>query len=851
MKKLFATILCALSASAMTLMAVPAKPTPFKYTQPDGTTVMLQLRGDERSHVMTTTEGYPVARDADGYYCFAELDAENVLKATEVRAGNISDLNMTERSRIVGIAPSDVNKILAVRSSGKFKSPARMSGHNGIGLMDDAFLGYKELKGLVILAQYTDVKFASGNDKEFFSRMLNEKGFKDYNATGSARDYFIDSSNGAFIPEFDVYGPVTLPNSMSYYGGNDDDGNDLRPAQMIRDACKGLDGEINFKDYDIDGDGYVDNVFVFYAGYGEASYGSENTVWPHQWEISAAGLSLKLDGVYINKYACSNEMELNYSGNPVPDGVGTFVHEFSHVLGLPDLYDTSGNGSWTPGPWSVLDQGPYNNDSRTPPAYSVFERNALGWCEPVEITGAASVSLEAINKSNRAYLIPTSKQNEFFLIENRQQTGWDKYLPGHGMLVWHIDYNQNVWYRNAVNNTSSHNYVDIEEAGGSYAEYNNNYNAYMKALAEYPFPGTKGVTSFTDSTTPSMKTWAGKELGLPITDIAETDGVITFNVAGGRCDAEVPVIAQPSEKGDDWFVATWNASEGAVSYILTVEQYSESAAATETAGFGSSSTAVLPEGWELIGTSARDVYMTNGNFGESAPSLKLSKTGYGFETREFDRDVKSIVFWLKGQGTDSKSSLLVEGYANSMWTEITTIKPQQNKAETVTLGDIPDGVRKIRVIYTKSSGNVAIDDFAVTYGGSGNVALPGYDELNVGNVTSYKVTGIPADAASLSYKVRAVDAGGNRSAYSEVCQVSLGEAGIEPVTVGNSASLMVSGLSVTYTGTADDTVTVYDLRGHTVVTANADSEGSAEITLPSAGIYILHSPGLTEKIAAK
>lgn len=859
MKKLFTTVLSAMMASGMTLMAVPAKPTPFRFIQPDGTAVMLQLKGDERSHVMTTTEGYPVARDADGYYCFAETDGGGALKPTSVRAALVSSLNSVERTAIAGISPADALKSLKTRNSGKFHAPARISGHGGIGLMDDAFLGYKELKGLVILAQFSDVKFSSTCDNAFFTRMLNEKGFSEYGGTGSARDYFIDSSNGAFVPEFDVYGPVTLPNEMAYYGGNDKSGNDEHPAEMIRDACEKLKDVINFKDYDIDGDGYVDNVFVFYAGYGEASYGSDDTVWPHQWELASAGLSLTLDGVKINKYACSNELEEDAYGNAIPDGVGTFVHEFSHVLGIPDLYTTDSDGSWTPGPWSVMDQGPYNNDSRTPPAYSAYERNALGWCEPVVIDGPESVSLEAITESNKAYLIPTSKQNEFFLIENRQQTGWDKYLPGHGMLVWHIDYNQNVWYSNSVNNTESHNYVDLEEACGDYVDIDDyydyrgylDYDSYIDALAAYSFPGTKGVREFTDDTRPSMKTWAGTGLGLPITNITETDGVITFDVAGGRCDAEVPVVNAPLEKGDDWFVASWNASEGATAYLLTVEHYQDAVSKTETAGFGSGSSVTLPQGWELIKTSATDVYTTNGNYGVSSPSIKLSKSDYGFMTREYENDITGLSFWLKGQSTDNRSCLYVEGAVSGKWVQIKTIMPKLNAAMTVEISDFPAGVRQLRVIYSKSKGNVAIDDFTVTYGGTGFVALEGYKDLNVGNVTSYKVTGVPANDAALSYKVRAVDASGHRTAYSGSQSVDLGNAGIESVAVNSAFDFSVNGLEVTCRGAAYGHVYVFDLSGRLVGSASADGEGIAVVVLPSNGAFILKTSRHSEKILVK
>ena len=210
-----------------------------------------------------------------------------------------------------------------------------------------------------------------------------------------------------------------------------------------------------------------------------------------------------------------------------PDGVGTFIHEFSHVMGLPDLYATDYSTAFTPGEWSVLDYGPYNNDGCTPPIYSIYERYALGWIEPTVIDGPATIRLDNVME-NKGCIIPTKRANEFFLLENRQQTGWDTFIPGHGMLVWHVDYNSYIWAQNTVNNNASHQYVDLEEADNIRSE---------NTRAGDAFPGTSKVTSFTDTTTPSMKTWTGAKLNLPITDITETDGIITFNVAGGDINA--------------------------------------------------------------------------------------------------------------------------------------------------------------------------------------------------------------------------------------------------------------------------------------------------------------------------
>lgn len=418
----------------------------------------------------------------------------------------------------------------------------------GPGLYDYSFPCTGKQKVLVILVEFKDVKFNSKNKAQYsktdahtyFSEMLNKKGFDTYGGTGSARDWFLDNSNGKFDPEFDVYGPVSLPQNMKYYGANNYSGDDVRAYQMVVDACKALDGEINFRDYDRNGDGYVDNVYVFYAGYGEADSDEEDAVWPHSWEISSAtapnnwtsGDPLTLDGVNIDRYACSNEtcgiIGYDDRGNSIyadrPDGIGTFVHEFSHVMGLPDLYYTGSyedNSVFTPGAFSVMDYGPYNNDGRTPPNYSTYERYALDWITP-EVMPSGNRSLENLADCNKAFIVKTDREQEFFLFENRQQTGWDEYIPGHGMLVWHIDFDEQVFYDNAVNNTRNHQYVDLVEADNVQSEYSREAD---------PFPGTRNKTSFGSLTRPSLRSWSGGSTGVELTDISESGGKIFFTAA--------------------------------------------------------------------------------------------------------------------------------------------------------------------------------------------------------------------------------------------------------------------------------------------------------------------------------
>ncbi len=511
-------------------------------------------------------------RDAEGRYCYATVDVAGRAVASRFQARDAAMRTVAEKAFISTLDTQFIGTKIFERTSTMRKASTNISAGIGLDPGDTCFPHEGDVHALVLLVEYSDVKFKVPSPSDYYERFLNEEGFTDDKATGSCRDYFMSVSNGRFRPTFDVVGPITLSRSMSYYGGNDIWGNDQRPEQMVIDACKLIDDDIDFNDYDIDGDGEVDNIYIIYAGKGEASYGSESSVWPHRWTLDAAGASLRLDGVKINNYGCCNEWD-----DIRPSGIGTFCHEFGHVMGLPDLYSTDYGGAEraTPDSYDVMDRGSYNNDGRTPPAYSAFERNAMGWIDLQVIDGPDAITLDNIADSNTACIIPTGDKNEFFLLENRQLTGWDTYIPGHGMLIWHIHFDLGVWKDNSVNNDVNHQYVDIVEAGGRA----NSSNAAV--LKSYPFPGTSRNTEFTDDSDPAMVTWDEKTLGLPITEIEENNGLISFNVAGGYVDLATPqpVAASVNPGG---FTLSWDAVAKALSYTVNIYTKDEAGNAVPT-----------------------------------------------------------------------------------------------------------------------------------------------------------------------------------------------------------------------------------------------------------------------------
>lgn len=503
------------------IQAVPAYPGVIAMEQPDGSILSVIKIGDENGHCFTTTDGYRVMRNDKGFLSYVTTDESGLPVASVMRAYDPANRTQEEIQFLSNlIQPLFIPQ--NPRKSNIFTS-TRSGGENQRFLCSGAAFPAKDSpRALVVLVEYTDVKFSMNDPQDFYNRLLNEEGFSDYNATGSARDFFIENSMGLFTPQFDVYGPIQLKNKMSHYGGNAFGGIDIAPEEMVIEACQALENDVDFSIYDTNNDGQIDNVFVFYAGFGEADSNKSETVWPHSADIVDFNLpeTYIFSGKLLNRYGCTNEIDFTYKR---PDGIGTFVHEFSHVMGLPDLYSTQYTGSFTPDRYDTLDMGPYNNNGRTPPHYSSFERYSLDWIDPEVLEYTGEYELEPLHISNKAYIIPTEKENEFYLLENRQQECCDTYIPGHGMMVWHIDYIDQIWNRNVVNNTPSHQYVDLIEANNKHTNQDRDGT---------PFPGTGNVREFSEMTTPELLSWEGERLGVSIHDITEEDGKITFTVKG-------------------------------------------------------------------------------------------------------------------------------------------------------------------------------------------------------------------------------------------------------------------------------------------------------------------------------
>lgn len=519
-------ILNALLCLVLSVWAVPAKRGVWcSLSLVDGTEVKAQLVGDEFLHYFVAEDGTKYVQDeATGLY----------RKMTD---------EVTAQRRAA---------VRRAQAQGRQKRMLRKAQASNV------FQGTK--KGLIILVQFTDSKFKSGHDLALYERIANDENYSGNNFRGSIKDYFKAQSHGQFELDFDVAGICQLQHPYAYYGKNNSQKEDVKPGEMVAEACLWAhEHGINFSKYDWNGDGEVDQVFVLYAGHGEASYKDANTVWPHMFYLSASdyGKPLSLDGVTVDTYACSSE--LNGDGNL--DGIGTFCHEFSHCMGFPDLYDTSSDGGWFGmGDFDLMCSGSYNGDSKCPAGYSAYEKAECGWLTLKDMTNieqeTSIVGVQPMSADGDAYIIKNKgHENEYYILENRQKTGWDSYLPASGLMITHVDYDADIWdwnmpntsgkYEDANGNTKTndHQRLTIFLAGKSTDEYGD-------ASDLYPYGSNNSLTKTSSpaSTLYNTNSDGSKCMHVAITDIAiAADGTASFTLSKEEHQGgDVPVIPSGS-----------------------------------------------------------------------------------------------------------------------------------------------------------------------------------------------------------------------------------------------------------------------------------------------------------------
>lgn len=540
MKKLLSILL--LVSVCLVANAVPAKRGQWQVlTLADGSKVQAELKGDEHSH-------YWMAADGRAFTLSSESDF-----------AVLADRQVLEQQRQQRLARRQNVRKAAPRKAGEFGKPTSYTGSK---------------KGIIILVEFPEKEessstgsgtstevipaklFAADNTQEVFEDMANKVGYTDsYGSVGSVHDYFDSQSNGQFDLTFDVMGPVTVSEPMKFYAGK---GGLENVHEMIIEACKLVDDQVKWSDYDWNDDGYVDQVYVMYAGKGQADGGGYYTIWPHEYELSSAlspdgfrpGEPLKLQDMKIDTYACGPE--LNGSGKR--DGIGTLCHEFSHCMGLPDFYDTRDNGdNYGMFTWSLMDYGCYNGDGYVPCNYTGYERWFCGWIEPTELAADTVVTdMKSLADYGDVFIIYNqAHRNEYLILQNIQQTGWDAKAYGNGLLVMHVDYDYWYWASNEVNNTPDHQRCTVIPA-------DNNFNTYFDNDISGDLYPTRRNKTLSNKSTPAALFYRNntdntKNANITLADITQNpDGTIAFNFSleegsSSQGGGDTPVIEPTDE----------------------------------------------------------------------------------------------------------------------------------------------------------------------------------------------------------------------------------------------------------------------------------------------------------------
>jgi len=545
MKKIvvLATLLFAFFSGAFAVIAYPGV---INFTQPDQKTKLnIHLFGDERFSWGETMDGYSLMYDNEGYFVYAVKDENGGMMPGQYRATEITDRPaevvafLENTPKHLRYSPEQCNAMRTLWNMIN-DNPNVQSGLKSGEKAIDVTHGNTRL--LVILVSFSNKQFLKS--KTTLEKLYNQVNYNTATVRGSVHDFYYENSYGQMNLTFDVVGPYQLSQSIAYYGSNSSGNSQAFAREAIQAAVN--DG-VDLSLYDLDGDNNVDGVHIMFAGYGEEAGGGADCIWSHKGTLQNPIYS---NGVYAKTYSCSPE--LHGGSGSVMTTVGVICHELGHVFGAPDYYDVDNNhgGSGTSGysgngEWDIMSSGSWNGSAgglsgNQPSHHNPYSKCFIyGWATPKELTSARSVVLyPSSSDSASIYRISTTTNNEYYLLENRQQLGFDGSLPGHGLIIFHV--------HSGFSPSSQNNNVNHPQrfypvcAGISTARPSSDPSSYgnINSMA-CPFPGASRKTSFTDATTPSAQSWAGNNTNKPITNIVEntTLNTISFLFNGANIEA--------------------------------------------------------------------------------------------------------------------------------------------------------------------------------------------------------------------------------------------------------------------------------------------------------------------------
>ncbi|MEG2071148.1 MAG: M6 family metalloprotease domain-containing protein, partial [Bacteroidales bacterium] len=490
-------------------------------TQPNGDTLTVTLKGDEFLKFAVTPDGFTLLRDSENYFAYAQLNKNGDIEPSIFKAKAIS-LRSKEEMDFLRSIPKNLtfsdSQISIVKQVKKITELDRNTSRS--------FPTIGNRKLLCILMEYPDKPFQK--TQADFDALFNQINYTTNGATGSVKDYFLEASYNQLNLTIDVVGPFISDYDYAHYGKDTSGGMDYFARDLIYEAVDKADPVVNYADYDNDNDGTVDGIYVIFAGYGQESGADANAIWSHAWSIFAYA-----DGKEILKYSCSPELRGIIGSNITY--IGVICHEFGHVLGAPDYYDTNygtgGSYSGT-GNWDLQASGSWNNGGKTPPHPNPRTKiDIYHWATATVLSTPATISLNpAYLYNNTFYQINTNTSGEYYLIENRQKRGFDSYIPGHGLIIYHA--HSSIPYYD-LNSTHPQRFYPVAANAPSAIPTSTSTSYGTINSASCPFPGTNNETSFSDTTIPAMQSWTGINTNKPITNINEINGIITFDFMGG------------------------------------------------------------------------------------------------------------------------------------------------------------------------------------------------------------------------------------------------------------------------------------------------------------------------------
>ncbi len=515
--------------------AVPAYPKRVKVIE-GRDTVLITLKGDEYCKYALDEEGYGLLQTTDGWHYAAKASDGKVvassyaLSPVEKRTAELRQfLSSQEKGLLPYANATDMRKAMT-GSNGRWRSKAART---------SSVIG--ERKMLVIMMQFADRNFTK--EKSDFQRLFNEENYCEDNAKGSVKDYYAYASYGKLRLRCDIAGPYTSAFPMRYYGGNSGaGGNDQNPYALFEEAVSQAAKEVNLSDYDADGDGFVDNIHIVYAGYGEEAGASSDAIWAHKMSFEA----ITVQGMKIDTYSCAPELRDNM-GNGI-SRIGPHCHEIGHALGAMDYYDTNyetGGSYQGTGQWDIMASGSWNDSGISPANFNPYVKvYDFGWTDAKPLDTNVENAIAPSSNEGNIYKIDTGEEDDFYLLENRRQVSFDKSVPGEGLLIFHIGPSlKPKSATNTINSTYPQQCYPVCASSqyattGAAAKYYGDINS-----AGCPFPGSTGNDTFTDDSTPSASTFHGASTGISLTGIRE-DGDCVFFYNGSE------VITPPDDDPD-------------------------------------------------------------------------------------------------------------------------------------------------------------------------------------------------------------------------------------------------------------------------------------------------------------